>query len=118
MSLMLFIHNEMRPKTTKKKDSYITMEEITIWKEKTGILYNDTRPIERDVAQLGSAFVLGTKCHRFKSCHPYLSFDYYFFYEQVINWDRLKLDIIFHLMPYIIVACNVFGWGYKKNPFR
>ena len=28
---------------------------------------------ERDVAQLGSAFVLGTKCHGFKSCHPYLS---------------------------------------------
>ena len=27
---------------------------------------------KRDVAQLGSAFVLGTKCHRFKSCHPYL----------------------------------------------
>lgn len=26
----------------------------------------------RDVAQLGSAFVLGTKCHRFESCHPYL----------------------------------------------
>ncbi|KAJ9535851.1 hypothetical protein OSB04_un000994 [Centaurea solstitialis] len=26
----------------------------------------------RDVAQLGSAFVLGTKCHGFKSCHPYL----------------------------------------------
>lgn len=24
------------------------------------------------MAQLGSAFVLGTKCHRFKSCHPYL----------------------------------------------
>ena len=29
------------------------------------------KPIERDVAQLGSAFVLGTKCHGFKSCHPY-----------------------------------------------
>ena len=28
--------------------------------------------MERDVAQLGSAFVLGTKCHGFKSCHPYL----------------------------------------------
>ena len=26
------------------------------------------KPIERDVAQLGSAFVLGTKCHGFKSC--------------------------------------------------
>lgn len=29
---------------------------------RAGILYNDTRrPIARDVAQLGSAFVLGTK---------------------------------------------------------
>ena len=38
-----------------------------------GILYNDhRRPIERDVAQLGSAFVLGTKCHGFQSCHSYL----------------------------------------------
>jgi hypothetical protein len=24
-----------------------------------------------DVAQLGSAFVLGTKCRRFESCHPH-----------------------------------------------
>lgn len=42
---------------------------------KTWILYNDTvlQFLKRDVAQLGSAFVLGTKCHRFKSCHPYLS---------------------------------------------
>lgn len=39
---------------------------------KTGILYNDTVDQWRDVAQLGSAFVLGTKCHGFKSCHPYL----------------------------------------------
>lgn len=38
---------------------------------KTEILYNETVE-ERDVAQFGSAFVLGTKCHRFKSCHPYL----------------------------------------------
>lgn len=31
---------------------------------RAGILYNDhRRPIERDVALLGSAFVLGTKCH-------------------------------------------------------
>lgn len=33
---------------------------------------------KRDVAQLGSAFVLGTKCHRFKSCHPYLLLFYSF----------------------------------------
>ena len=40
---------------------------------KTKILYNNTRnKWKRDVAQLGSAFVLGTKCHGFKSCHPYL----------------------------------------------
>lgn len=41
---------------------------------KTWILYNDTvqKFWKRDVAQLGSAFVLGTKCHGFKSCHPYL----------------------------------------------
>ena len=40
--------------------------------KKTGILYNDTvDQLKRDVAQLGSAFVLGTKCHGFKSCHPY-----------------------------------------------
>ena len=39
---------------------------------KTKILYNNTRnKWKRDVAQLGSAFVLGTKCHGFKSCHPY-----------------------------------------------
>jgi phosphomevalonate kinase len=24
-----------------------------------------------DVAQLGSAFVLGTRCRRFESCHPH-----------------------------------------------
>ena len=50
------------------------MEEITMWKTRQGIstmtLYNNKK---RDVAQLGSAFVLGTKCHGFKSCHPYLS---------------------------------------------
>ena len=41
--------------------------------KKTGILYNDIiDQLKRDVAQLGSAFVLGTKCHGFKSCHPYL----------------------------------------------
>lgn len=33
--------------------------------------------IRRDVAQLGSVFVLGTKCRRFKSCHPYLSLLFY-----------------------------------------
>ena len=45
-----------------------------MWKTRQGIstmtLYNNKK---RDVAQLGSAFVLGTKCHGFKSCHPYLS---------------------------------------------
>ena len=44
-----------------------------MWKTRQGIstmtLYNNKK---RDVAQLGSAFVLGTKCHGFKSCHPYL----------------------------------------------
>jgi hypothetical protein len=41
---------------------------------KKGIVYNGIvqQLKKRDVAQLGSAFVLGTKCHRFKSCHPYL----------------------------------------------
>ena len=33
--------------------------------------------MERGVAQLGSVFVLGTKCRRFKSCHPYLSLLFY-----------------------------------------
>lgn len=45
-----------------------------MWKTKQGfptIQWHCTTN-ERDVAQLGSAFVLGTKCHGFKSCHPYL----------------------------------------------
>ena len=50
---------------------------------RAGILYNDhRRPIERDVALLGSAFVLGTKCHGSQSCHSYLL---------LLLWaDRLK----------------------------
>lgn len=49
-------------------------EENSDVENKTGLLYNDTvqQLKKRDVAQLGSAFVLGTKCHGFKSCHPYL----------------------------------------------
>ena len=48
--------------------------EIKYVENKTGILYNNIiNELQRDVAQLGSAFVLGTKCHGFKSCHPYLS---------------------------------------------
>ena len=40
---------------------------------RAGILYNDhRRPIERDVALLGSAFFGGTKCHGSQSCHSYL----------------------------------------------
>ena len=47
--------------------------EIKYVENKTGILYNNIiNQLQRDVAQLGSAFVLGTKCHGFKSCHPYL----------------------------------------------
>lgn len=44
------------------------------FENKTGNLYNDTVQQKRDVAQLGSAFVLGKKCHGFQSCHPYLFF--------------------------------------------
>ena len=70
----------MRPK--RRNDTrvlYIDRErkkkKIMMWKRRqelcTMALYNNLI-WKRDVAQLGSAFVLGTKCHRFKSCHPYL----------------------------------------------
>ena len=42
---------------------------------KTGVFFvqwHCTTIWKRDVAQLGSAFVLGTKCNGFKSSHPYL----------------------------------------------
>ena len=46
---------------------------IPFFESRAGILYNDhRRPMKRDVAQLGSAFVLGTKCHGFQSYHSYL----------------------------------------------
>lgn len=32
--------------------------------------FKSLREHQRDVAQLGSAAVLGTEGHRFKSCHP------------------------------------------------
>jgi hypothetical protein len=43
-----------------------------MWKTRQGFfkITLEKNGIERDVAQLGSAFVLGTKCHGFKSCHP------------------------------------------------
>ena len=48
------------------------MEEIINWKTGQGFSTMTTRrPIERDAAQLGSAFVLGTKFHGFQSCHSY-----------------------------------------------
>lgn len=76
------------------------MEEITMWK--TGERFSThRRPIERDVAQLGSVFVLDTKCHGFQSCHPYL-----------LLWAVTKVKIdsnltckIFHLM--ILDACKM-----------
>lgn len=44
-----------------------------MWKTRQGFFtITLEKRIERDVAQLGSAFVLGTKCRGFKSCHPYL----------------------------------------------
>ena len=71
------------------------------------------RPIERDVAQLGSAFFLGTKCHGFQSSHPY---------QLLILWavtrDPLKIDSIWKykiLNLMILYACKMY-WG-KKNPF-
>lgn len=74
-SLFLLFYYYMLNETKKTKwaeNLYISMEEITMWKTRqefsTITLWNNWR----DVAQLGSAFVLGTKCHRFKSCHPYL----------------------------------------------
>jgi len=33
--------------------------------------YNTRNRRKRDAAQLGNTFVLGTKCHGFKSSHPY-----------------------------------------------
>lgn len=43
-----------------------------MWKTKQEFYTMTLQTNWRDVAQLGSAFVLGTKCHGFKSCHPYL----------------------------------------------
>ena len=45
---------------------------MTMWKTRQGFCTMTLYNRKRDVAQLGSAFVLGTKCHGFKSCHPYL----------------------------------------------
>lgn len=51
---------------------YETKKKEGCGKQDRNCLQWHCKPIERDVAQLGSAFVLGTKCHGFKSCHPYL----------------------------------------------
>ena len=67
----------MKLKKKKKKMAgyliYISTTKRKMWKTKqrffTMTLETDEK--KRDVAQLGSAFVLGTKCHGFKSCHPY-----------------------------------------------
>ena len=65
---VLYIDRERKKEEENRKNKKIMM-----WKRRqelcTMALYNN---LIRDVAQLGSAFVLGTKCHRFKSCHPYL----------------------------------------------
>lgn len=75
------------------------------------------RPIERDVAQLGSAFVLGTKCRRFKSCHPYLFFSYLFFlfhFWVITNKGSIEINsnwtyLIFNL--YYILYDNIDNVG-------
>lgn len=65
---------KLKRRTDKKNFLVIWIKDkMTMWKTRQGFctmkLYNN---LKRDVAQLGSAFVLGTKCHGFKSCHPYL----------------------------------------------
>lgn len=62
-------------KRTKWTDKFYNIESIdekTMWKTRQEFSTMTLETNWRDVAQLGSAFVLGTKCHRFKSCHPYL----------------------------------------------
>lgn len=66
----------MRPKT--RNDKKVVYRQRNRRKLRCGkqerncVQWHCTTIWKRDVAQLGSAFVLGTKCHRFKSCHPYL----------------------------------------------
>lgn len=71
---------------------------------KTGLLYNDTvrqlKKKKRDVAQLGSAFVLGTKCHGFKSCHPYLLLLLW-----AVTRDYLRSIIIGHKFSFYHAIC-------------
>lgn len=76
---ILYYRIDMKLKKKKKNGRifdiyiYISTAKIKMWKTKqrffTMTLETDEK--KRDVAQLGSAFVLGTKCHGFKSCHPY-----------------------------------------------
>ena len=65
----------MKPKNQKEemaKEILFRQRKLGCGKQNMDSLQWHWTTNERDVAQLGSAFVLGTKCHGFKSCHPYL----------------------------------------------
>jgi hypothetical protein len=70
---IILIIKKKKEKNGRIINIYTSTEKRKMWKTRarffTITLYY--KQIERDVAQLGSAFVLGTKCHGFKSCHPY-----------------------------------------------
>ena len=67
---------------------------------------------ERDVAQLGSAFVLGTKCHGFKSCHPYL-----LLLPWAVTRDSLRSIKIGHNLPVLHTICMQDVLGVEKLLF-
>ncbi len=70
----MYIIYYMKPKRRNdKKVVYRWRIKLRCGKQDRGFVqWHCTTIWKRDVAQLGSAFVLGTKCHGFKSCHPYL----------------------------------------------
>ena len=70
----MYIIYYMKPKRRNdKKVVYRWRIKLRCGKQDRGFVqWHCTTILKRDVAQLGSAFVLGTKCHGFKSCHPYL----------------------------------------------
>lgn len=47
---------------------------LVIWKENQQCIdfSYEVQRFQKGISQLGSVFVLDTKCHGFKSCHPYL----------------------------------------------
>lgn len=111
------LNETKRTKWTEKFSIYIeSIDEKTMWKTRREFSTMTLQTTGRDVAQLGSAFVLGTKCHRFKSCHPYLSL-----LEIAVTGDSVKSRPIGQIESFILMILqsihDVLNLQKESKPF-